>query len=383
MSKITAYTGADIFDGESLKPGHALLVRDGRFDDILPASQVPAETTQIDLGGGILAPGFVDLQVNGGGGVMLNADPSVTTLATMARAHLRLGTTAFLPTLITDTPQKTRATIDAVARAIAQDVPGIVGLHLEGPHLSIRRKGAHDAALIRPMQEEDLALLLDAATRLPALMVTVAPENCSAEQVSRLARAGITVSLGHSDASFDQAIAHARAGAHVATHLFNAMSPLESRAPGLVGASLQNRSVSAGLIADGIHVHPQTMALALRAKQGPGQIFLVTDAMAVAGTDLDSFTLEGRRISRADGRLTLEDGTLAGADLSMARALQVLTTEVGVATAQALAMATSIPAELMNLPHGRLRIGKPADFIHLDTGLNLQKVWKNGALEKS
>ncbi len=383
MSKITAYTGADIFDGESLKSGHALLVRDGRFDDILPASQVPEETTRVDLGGGILAPGFVDLQVNGGGGVMLNADPSVTTLATMARAHLRLGTTAFLPTLITDTPQKTRATIDAVARAIAQDVPGIVGLHLEGPHLSIRRKGAHDAALIRPMQEEDLALLLDAATRLPALMVTVAPENCSAEQVSRLARAGIAVSLGHSDASFDQAFAHARAGAHVATHLFNAMSPLESRAPGLVGAILQNRSVSAGLIADGIHVHPQTMALALRAKQGPGQIFLVTDAMAVAGTDLDSFTLEGRRISRADGRLTLEDGTLAGADLSMARALQVLTTEVGVATAQALAMATSIPAELMNLPHGRLRIGKPADFIHLDTGLNLRKVWKNGALAKS
>ena len=378
MTTLTAFTGAEIFDGERLHAGKALLVRGGKVSGIVPAGETPSKASRVPLHGGTLAPGFVDLQVNGGGGHMLNADPSVATLRTMARAHLSLGTTAFLPTLITDTPEKTRATVEAVVQAIAEGVAGIAGLHLEGPHLSVRRKGAHDPALIRPMEAADLALLLAAAARLPAMMVTVAPENCTPVQVRQMHAAGITVSLGHSDAAFETCMAYAEAGATVATHLFNAMSPLESRAPGLVGAALQNPAVSAGLIADAVHVHPDSIALALRAKNGPGRIFLVTDAMAVAGTGLDGFTLEGRRINRANGRLTLDDGTLAGADLALARAVSVMVEEVGLAPAAALAMATSVPADLMSLPHGRLGVGLPANLVHLDTGFTLKNVWENG-----
>ncbi len=378
MTTTTALSGAAIFDGETLHDGLTLLISDGKVSGIVPTEETPAEAARVELSGGILAPGFVDLQVNGGGGLMLNADPSVATLRAMARAHLSLGTTAFLPTLITDTPDKTRATIDAVVQAIAEGVAGIAGLHLEGPHLSIRRKGAHDPALIRPMDADDLALLLEAASRLPAMMVTVAPENCTRAQVHALHAAGIAVSLGHSDADFETCMAYAAAGATVATHLFNAMSPLESRAPGLVGATLQNPAVSAGLIADAVHVHPQSIALALRAKNGPGRIFLVTDAMAVAGTDLAGFFLEGRQINRANGRLTLEDGTLAGADLALAHAVSVLVEKVRLAPAAALAMATSIPADLMSLPHGRLSLGHPANLIHLAADFTLQNVWQNG-----
>ena len=383
MTDLTTYIGADIFDGDELLPDHALLVQAGKLSAITPVRSVPPEAQIFTLKGGTIAPGFVDLQVNGGGGLMLNAAPSVATLAKMAQAHLALGTTAFLPTLITDTEEKTRETINAVTEAIAKGIPGIAGLHLEGPHLSIARKGAHDPNLIRPMNDRDLSMLLEGAEKLPALMVTIAPENCTLDQVRILSEAGITISLGHSDTSFETAMQYAQAGARVATHLFNAMSPLQSRAPGLVGAALQNGALFAGLIADGIHVHPDTIALALRAKQGPGRIFLVTDAMAVAGTTLESFTLEGRRIRRAGGRLTLDDGTLAGADLELARAIQLVTQRVGLDLVEALAMATSIPADLMKLPHGRLKPGDSADFIHLDSNLTLTGVWQNGVRMKS
>lgn len=383
MTRLTAYTGANIFDGDKLVCNHALLLNGGTVAAIVPVNEIPAEADNIVLHGGTIAPGFVDLQVNGGGGVMLNAAPSVATLATMAQAHLGLGTTAFLPTLITDTRAKTLATIEAVEQAIAQGVAGIAGLHLEGPHLSIARKGAHDPALIRPMEDEDLKLLCATAKYLPALMVTIAPENCTLQQVRRLSEAGIIVSLGHSDTPFETAMEYGKAGACVVTHLFNAMSPLQSRAPGLVGAALQNGTFSAGLIADAIHVHPDTIALALRAKHGPGRIFLVTDAMAVAGTALERFTLEGRRISRTGGRLTLDDGTLAGADLDLASAIRLLHQRVGLGLTEALAMATSVPADLMKLPHGRLTVKGPADFIHLDEELMLKGIWKAGVRTKS
>ncbi len=383
MPPLTALSGAAVFDGKTLRNGLTVLIRDGRVSGIVPEEDTPADAVRQGLDGGMLLPGFVDLQVNGGGGLMLNTDPSVATLRIMARAHASLGTTAFLPTLITDTPAKTRAAIDAVAQAIAEGVAGIAGLHLEGPHLSIRRKGAHDPALIRPMEAEDLALLLAAAARLPAMMVTVAPENCTRAQVRAMRAAGIVVSLGHSDADFETCMAYADAGATVVTHLFNAMSQFEGRAPGLVGATLQNPAVSAGLIADTVHVHPASMALALRAKNGPGRIFLVSDAMAVAGTDLAGFSLEGRPIARANGRLTLADGTLAGADLALARAVSVMVEKIGLDPAAALAMATSVPADLMGLPQGRLRFGDPANLIHLSAGFTVQSLWQNGvAVEK-
>lgn len=346
-----AYIGAQVFDGTTLFDDHAVLIGTPR-PAIVPNSELPAECTLHDLNGGTLMPGFVDLQVNGGGGVMLGDDPSIETLRLMAAAHRRLGTHAFLPTLITDTPAKTAQAIAAVKAALDAKVPGIIGLHLEGPHLDPQRKGAHDAHLIRPMTEADLSLLLDAAEKLPNLMVTLAPESATRAQIKILSDAGVIVSMGHSDTDYETAMASFHAGASCATHLFNAMSPLSSRAPGLVGAALDSPDTMAGLIADGVHVHPATIRAALAAKRGPGEIFLVTDSMATAGSEITSFMLGGRDIMRADGRLTLADGTLAGADLSMGRALEVMIKDVGDAPARAFARATSIPARLLRQPFG-------------------------------
>jgi N-acetylglucosamine-6-phosphate deacetylase len=287
---------------------------------------------------------------------MFNDDQSVDALRRIAEAHRRLGATTIFPTLITDTPERTVDAIAAVEAALAEGVAGIGGLHLEGPHLSLARKGAHDPALIRPMTDEDLARLCDAARRLPALMVTLAPENASPEQVRALVAAGAIVSLGHSDADFATCMAYAEAGASCVTHLFNAMSQLGNREPGLVGATLANGELSSGLIADGIHVHPAAIRAALAAKAGPGRIFLVSDAMAPAGTDQQGFTLNGRTIRRSGGRLQLENGTLAGADLDLTTAIGVLIHQVGIDLADALRMATSVPARVGGQPRGVGRI---------------------------
>lgn len=365
----TVFTGGSIFDGKRRLAGHALVVdADGVVVSLSPDAGAAGAT--VDLGGDILAPGYVDLQVNGGGGVMLNDAPTVETLARMAEAHRALGATTLLPTLITDRRQVTDAAIAAVVEAIDQGVRGIGGLHLEGPHLSLARKGAHDGALIRPMEDGDLDGLLDAAQRLPVLLVTIAPESVTLPQVRRLAEAGVHLSLGHTDADYETCVAYAKAGVSLATHLFNAMSQFGSRAPGLVGAALDTGALSAGLIADGVHVHPAAMRRAFAAKAGPGRIFLVSDAMAVAGTEETGFRLNGREITRQGGRLTLADGTLAGADLDLTRAIRVLVEDVGLPVEAALAAATSVPADVVGLPLGRIRVGEPVDLIRIKGDLS-------------
>jgi N-acetylglucosamine-6-phosphate deacetylase len=361
-----AFQADQIFDGTSLRRG-VLLVDQGKVAAIADTAPPGVPLTRL---GGIIAPGFVDLQVNGGGGVMLR---DAGTLAQMTTALARLGTTSFLPTLITDTPAQTRAAVDAVAKGC----PGVVGLHLEGPHLSVARKGAHDASLIRAMGADDLAFLCGARARVGRLMVTVAPENVTPAQIATLVQAGVIVALGHSDCSYEVALECVAAGASVATHLFNAMSQLGARLPGLVGAVLTDGRLNAGLIADGIHVHPASIRAALAAKAGPGEVFLVTDAMAVAGTSLTEFTLNGRVIHRRDGRLTLADGTLAGADLDFGAAIGVMVDRVGVPLEQALAMATRIPARVAGVAAGQLRAGDAADFVHL-VGTAVQGVWRGG-----
>ncbi len=378
-TKLTAYLGADIFDGRQMRRDLALLTEGGKVRALAPEQELPAAAERIALKGGMLAPGLVDLQVNGGGGVMFNDDPAPETLRRIARAHLALGTTALLPTLITDTREKTRAAIAAAIAAVEAGEAGIAGLHLEGPHISVARKGAHAAELIRPMEPEDLDMLIEAARRLPVLMITLAPENTTTRQVRALAEAGALVSLGHSDADYETCMAHIAAGARCATHLFNAMSQLRNRAPGLVGAALEAGGLWAGLIADGIHVHPADIRIAHRAKRGPGGLFLVTDAMATAGTELERFSLNGREIRRENDRLTLADGTLAGADLALCDALRFISETLEIGPAEALTMASSAPAGLAGLaPAGHLAPGGPADFIHLDDGFALKGVWQGG-----
>ncbi len=346
------FAGGRIFDGESLHDAMAARFREGVFAELVPESAVTKDEATVDLKGDILTPGFVDLQVNGGGGVMFNESPDLDTLTIMAEAHRSLGCTAILPTLITDRPDKTTAAINAVRKALQAQIAGISGLHLEGPHLSVARKGAHDASLIRPMDDADFQQLLEAKANIPVLKITVAPENVTPDQVSKLAKAGILVSLGHTDADFETCRRYAKAGASCVTHLFNAMSQLGNREPGLVGAVLNLGQLSSGAIADGIHVHPAVLQAAWKAKTGPGKIYLVSDSMAVAGTEETEFFLDGRRICRENGRLTLDNGTLAGADLDLTQAINVLVNAVGVDLEDALRAATSVPAGVIGLPSG-------------------------------
>ena len=375
-----AIRGARIFDGETWHETSALVISEDRIGALVPDANIPTGADIIDADGGLLVPGFIDLQVNGGGGVMLNDEPTVDGLRTICAAHARFGTTALLPTLITDTPQTTAAVIAAGRQAIEENVPGFLGLHLEGPHLSIARKGAHDPSLIRPMDANDLECLVACRDVFPALMVTVAPENVTESQVARLAECGFIVSLGHTDASFEVALKYVKSGAKTVTHLYNAMSPLGHREPGMVGAALDTGNLHAGLIADGIHVHPAAMNVALRAKQGPGRIFVVTDAMSPIGTDLTSFTLNGREILRRDGRLTLADGTLAGADIDMISSVRFLHRTLGLALDEALRMVSTYPAQAAQVADrkGALRPGLDADFVMLTEDLQMKSTWIGG-----
>jgi N-acetylglucosamine-6-phosphate deacetylase len=365
-----------LFDGTAFHDRVALVLDGDRVESLIPAAALPPDLPRQSLAG-TLAPGFVDLQVNGGAGRMVDGTTDLAFLRDLCALHRRLGTAGILPTLITDTPQATAAVIAAGIAAARAQVPGFLGLHLEGPHLDPRRKGAHDPALIRSMTAEDLSRLCDAARALPALMVTLAPESASPDQIATLSAAGAVVSLGHSDCTCEVALAAHRAGARVATHLFNAMSQIGNREPGLAGAILTS-DLAAGIIADGLHVHPATLRLALAAK--PQGLFLVTDCMAFAGSDATKLLLNGRKVLRRDGRLTLEDGTLAGADLTMPRAIQVLIRQAGCPADRALAMATSIPADVIGSGQaGRLQNGAQADLVLLSPDWSLTRVMTAGA----
>ena len=380
MTALTALTGARIFDGDLWHEDSALLIADGKVAAIAPLRDVPSDARAVPMDGLSLVPGFIDLQVNGGGGVLLNEQPDVEGIRTICAAHARFGTTGLLPTLITDTVEVTTRTIAAGLAARQAQVPGFLGLHLEGPHLSVARKGAHDPNLIRPMEDADLARTVEARKGLDALLMTLAPENATSDQIAALHAAGVTVSLGHSDCSYRTAAAAVSAGASMMTHLFNAMSPLGHREPGMVGAALDLGHVNAGLIADGFHVDPASIGVALRAKRGPGRIFLVTDAMSTIGTAMTRFFLNGREIFREGGRLTLADGTLAGADIDMASCIRFMRDHAGIDLEEALRMASLYPAEAIGMTgrKGRLTHGHDADFAVIDGDVNVISTWIAG-----
>ena len=372
MSTRQAFLAPRIFDGEVWHERSALLVADGHVEGIIAADS-PTDAERVVVEADMLVPGFVDLQVNGGGGALLNDTPTVEAITTICAAFARFGTTALMPTQITATPADNDLAIAAAADAGEAGVPGFLGLHIEGPHFALSRKGAHNAALIRDMNEEDVARLVAARARLPNLLVTGAAEAITPDQIRRLVKAGIVVSIGHSDASYAQVKAAADAGATLVTHLFNAQSQMGNREPGVVGAALDIGSLSAGLIADGIHVHAASIGNALRAKRGPGHIFLVTDAMSPTGTDGTEFVLTGQKVFRKDGALRLADGTLAGADLTMIDAIRYVHETVGVDLDEVLRMATRYPAEALGVAetHGHLKRGARADFVALGAGLKI------------
>ena len=375
-------TGPRLFTGEAMLDRHALLIEDDEILDIVPQG-LDCGAEVIDLpASGVLAPGLIDLQVNGGGGVLFNDTPTLEGALAIAAAHRGLGTTGLLPTMITDAPAAMLAAARAAAQAAAIPGSGVLGVHLEGPFLSPERCGVHQRRLIRTPDAADLAALCG----LPALfgdgrrvLLTLAPEQVEHSAITRLVQAGLRVAGGHSAASFECARSALHAGMSGFTHLFNAMPPLASRAPGIALAAITDADSCCGIIVDGIHVHPAMLRLALAAKPAGGML-LVSDCMPPAGSAITEFMLQGRRILRRDGRLETEDGILAGADLDLCQAVRNAVAMLGVTLDEALRMASFYPARFLGLDDrlGLLAPGYQADLVLLDDRTHACATWVAG-----
>ena len=369
-----------IFDGHGWHAEAAALVRDGRIVGLGSWGDVPPDWPLTRLpAGAFLAPGFIDLQVNGGGGVLLNNQPTADGMRSIARAHRRYGTTACLPTLITDTRERVRTAIAAARSIGGRD--GVLGLHLEGPFISPRRPGVHPPDRIAKPGAGDLEELCELADAGRSL-VTLAPECVPAGFLRKLASSGVRISIGHSEAPAATVMQAVADGATGVTHLFNAMPPLSARAPGIIGAALGDRRLTAGLIVDGIHVDPISVRAAFAAK-GSDRIALVTDAMPTVGTSLDRFELVGQTIKLADGRLTTEEGTLAGTHLDMASAVRNVVRLAQLPLEDALRAASLTPARFLGLDNerGALIPGARADLVALTPELRVFATWLDGSTD--
>jgi N-acetylglucosamine-6-phosphate deacetylase len=361
-----------IFDGQQYHDHQVLTIEDGKV------LSIDDNTTSVDVVvKGMIAPGFIDLQVNGGGGVLFNDSPSLEHMKTIITAHSQFGTTGMLPTLITDKVEVMAQAADAMAQAILQKVPGILGIHFEGPHLSVAKKGTHVQEYIRGISDAEWQIL--ERQDIGQILVTLAPETVSTDDIHRMVSLGIKVCLGHTNADFKTAQAAMDVGADGYTHLFNAMSPIASRAPGVTGCALLNDHASCGIIIDGHHVDYTTAKLALKTKP-QGKVFLVTDAMSTIGTDQTQFSFFDRTVYLNDGRLTSTTGELAGAALDMATAVKNTHLGVGVPLAEAIRMASQYPADYINQGtiRGNLSSGAQADFVILNDQLSVESTWIGG-----
>jgi len=373
-----ALVNGRVLTQEGWRDDSAVLIEQGRIAALAPADDARVRAArQHDLHGQILAPGFIDTQVNGGGDVLFNDAPTVETLRTIAQAHRRYGTTGLLPTLISDDLDVMRAAIAAVDAAIAQSVPGILGIHLEGPYLAPGRKGVHDVSKFRVPDRAEIELAC--SLRNGKTLITLAPDQVSPEAVREFVARGAIVALGHTAANYTQTRAALDAGAHGFTHLYNAMTPLGSREPGVVGAALDDRGSWCGVIVVGHHAHPAALRIAVAAKPH-GKIFLVTDAMPPVGGQKDSFRIRGEIATARDGLLATADGTLAGSVLDMAQAVRNTVAWLGVSLDEALRMASTYPADFIGLArsHGQIAPGYAADLVALDDALCVQATWIGG-----
>ena len=377
-----ALINARVFDREKLHNGLTVILEDSRIVELLPGSEIPDDAeSSWDLEGRILAPGLIDIQVNGGGGVMFNDAPTVETIRRMGVAHRRFGTTGFLPTLISSDYDTMKRAIEAVGQAIFDGVPGVLGIHLEGPFLNAEKRGIHNADRFCQIDEAGFELLT--SQKDGCTLVTIAPEKTSADMISRLTGQGVLVFGGHSAATFEQAQAALKAGMRGFTHLFNAMSPLESRAPGMVGAALEDPNSWFGIIADGQHVHPATFAVAVAAKNR-GHAVLVTDAMASVGSKQKKFNFDGVEIEAVDGCCRTASGHLAGSDLDMISAVRNAARFAEINPSEALRMASRYPAHALGLENelGYIRPGFRASFVEVDEDLNLYRTWIDGEVNE-
>jgi N-acetylglucosamine-6-phosphate deacetylase len=373
-----ALANARVLSAQGWRDDAAVIVEGGRT--VALATRIPPNAEVRDLSGRILLPGFIDCQVNGGGGVLFNDQPTAEGIRAIGAAHRRFGTTGFLPTLISDTTDKMRVAIGAVDAAISENVPGVLGIHLEGPFLSRTRKGVHAEKYLHAPDASELRLA--ESLHRGVTLLTLAPECVSADAIRQLEGAGVIVSAGHSNADYATVRAALDAGVRGFTHLYNAMSPLTSRAPGVVGAALDDPDSWCGVIVDGHHVDAASLRVALRAKPR-GKVFLVTDAMPPVGAADPSYVLNGETIIARDGICQTANGTLAGSALSMIDAVRNTIDMLGVPLDEAARMASTYPADFLGLgtTHGRIETDFRADFTVVDPALRVVETWIGGIRE--
>ena len=377
MARLLAFRNGRVLTERGFEPDATVVVEDGRIAAVLHGD-APVDAEIVDLQGGYLVPGFIDLQVNGGGGALFNNDTSVEAIAAIGRAHRKFGTTGFLPTLISDDARVMARAIDATRDAIAQGVPGVLGIHLEGPYIAPARKGTHDAGKFRVPDAGEIAM----ATSLDngVTFITLAPERVPADSIRAMVGRGAIVCAGHTAGSYEETRAGIDAGVSGFTHLYNAMTPLQGREPGVVGAALEDPGTWCGVIVDGVHVHPASLRVAINAKPR-GKVFLVTDAMPMVGADDPSFDLYGETITAVDGVVRNAAGSLAGSALDMASAVRNTVGLLGLPLEEACRMASRYPAEFLGLGGelGRIAPGYRADLVLLDPGMQVRGSWIAGA----
>ena len=373
-----ALTHARVLTPHGWRDDLAVLLDGARIVELLPHDDARVQQAEPhDLDGALLLPGFIDVQVNGGGGVLFNDAPTVESIRRIGAAHRRYGTTGFLPTLISDDARTMRAALAAVEQALAEGVPGVLGIHLEGPYLAPARKGVHDPKFFHAPGRDELALLC--APHRGVRLLTLAPEQVPPAQIAELAAAGLIVCAGHTAADYATVRAALAAGVRGFTHLFNAMTPLGSREPGVVGAALDDPHSWCGLIVDGHHVHPASLRVAIAAKPR-GKLLLVTDAMPPVGSDHPEFILNGEAITIRDGVCQTAQGVLAGSALDMAGAVRNAVRLLGLPLDEAVRMASTYPADFLGLgaSHGRIAAGYQADLVALDDDYRVTQSWIGG-----
>lgn len=372
----TAVISPRVFDGQSMLADHAVLYDDSLILAVVPVESVPADFDVIDLKTGVLAPGFLDLQVNGGGGQLLNNAPHPETMEFMAAAHGRCGVARIMPTLISDAPEVIRRLVDAWRQHPKDTTSGLLGLHVEGPFFSAARRGVHQSRFLRPLAREDWHWI-ETLAQGPAIL-TLAPERLAPDDIRRISQLGIRVCAGHTAASFEQMVTASEAGLTGITHLFNAMEPLQARVPGVAAAALTRPELYSGIIADGHHVHDAMLNLARQSCRD--RLFLVSDAMATVGSDDTAFTLYGETIVERAGVLQSEEGRLAGSAISLADAVRYAVHTLHWPVEEVLAMATRVPALFMGLNHqvGSLRTGNLSDLTWLDDQMTVAGLWRAG-----
>ena len=373
-----ALVNGRILVDQELVEGCAVLIEGARIAAVTNAADPRVKSMERhDLKGCILLPGFVDAQVNGGGGILFNDSPTVEAIRTIGAAHRRFGTTGFLPTLISDDLSVIARAITAVREAIAAKVPGVIGVHIEGPYISEERKGTHDPAKFRDLDERGVQLLTSLG--VGRTLVTLAPETTTPEIIRLLVKAGVVVSAGHTNATYDTMRAALASGVRGVTHLFNAMSPLTHREPGVVGAALHDEECWCGLIVDGKHVHPAVLQLALRSKR-PDRFMVVTDAMASVGSDKNWFMLQGKRIEVRGGVCVDDNGVISGSALDMSCAVRNCVEMLGLSLEQAAHMASTYPAQFLGLGGelGRISPGYRASLVAVDDDVRVRETWIDG-----